>query len=84
MEVHFAPDVQAKLERLAIDTGRPAVELLQDALAGYFNELAETQEMLDSRYDDLKSGRVQPISGDDVKKCLRTRSAARRSAGSAS
>jgi predicted DNA-binding protein len=79
MEVHFTPDVQAKLERLAIDTGRPADELLQDALAGYFNELAETREMLDSCYDDLKSGRVKPISGDEVKERLRARSAARRS-----
>lgn len=79
MEVHFTPDVQAKLERLAIDTGRPADELLQDALAGYFNELAETQEMLDRRYDDLTSGRVQPISGEEVKERLRARSAARRS-----
>jgi hypothetical protein len=77
MEVHFSPDVQAKLERLAIDTGRPADELLQDALAGYFDELAETREMLDSRYDDLKSGRVKPISGDEVKERLRVRSAAR-------
>ena len=77
MEVHFTPDVQAKLDRLAIDTGRPADELLEDALAGYFDELAETREMLDSRYDDLKSGRVKPISGDEVKERLRARSSAR-------
>ena len=42
MEVHFTPtpEVQAKLERWTNDTGRPADELLQDALAGYFDELA--------------------------------------------
>jgi hypothetical protein len=33
--------------------------------------------MLDSRYDDLKSGRVKPISGDEMKARLRARSAAR-------
>lgn len=29
---------------------------------------ADIKEVLDSRYDDLKSGRVQPISGEDVEK----------------
>ena len=77
MEVHFTPDVQAKLDRLAMDTGRPANELLQDALAGYFEELAETRQVLDSRYDDLKSGRVKPIGGDEVKARLRAKSVAR-------
>jgi predicted transcriptional regulator len=77
MEVHFTPDVQAKLDRLAMDTGRPANELLQDALAGYFEELAETRQVLDSRYDDLESGRVKPIGGDEVKARLRAKSVAR-------
>jgi hypothetical protein len=35
--------------------------------------------MLDSRYDDLKSGRVKLISGDAVEGRLREKSAARRS-----
>ncbi|HYL76074.1 MAG TPA: hypothetical protein VEU96_17825 [Bryobacteraceae bacterium] len=48
------------------------------------DEMAKTQEMLDSRYDDLKSGRVQPISGDEVKERFGARGAARRSAGRAS
>ena len=60
-----------------MDTGRPANELLQDALAGYFEELAETRQVLDSRYDDLKSGRVKPIGGDEVKARLRAKSVAR-------
>ena len=76
MEVHFTPEVQAKLERLAIDTGRPTDELLHDALAGYFDELAQVREMLDSRYDDLKNGRVKPISGAEVKARLSAKSAA--------
>jgi hypothetical protein len=77
MEVHFTPDAQAKLDRLAIDTGRPADELLEDAFLGYFDELTETRQMLDSRYDDLKKGRVKPISGDGMKARLRARSMAR-------
>jgi hypothetical protein len=74
MEVHFTPEVQAKLERWTSETGRPANELLQDALAGYFDELASTREMLNSRYDDLKSGRVKPISGTEVKARLKAKS----------
>ncbi len=65
MEVHFSADLQAKLEKLSTQTGRPAVELVEDVVAGYFNELAETRQMLDSRYDDLKAGRVKPIDGEE-------------------
>jgi predicted DNA-binding protein len=79
MEVQFNPDVQAKLDELATETGRPTDELVKDAVLGYFNELAQTREMLNSRYDDLKSGRVKPISGDEVIARLREKSAARRS-----
>jgi hypothetical protein len=33
MEVHFAPDLQAKLDKLAAETGRLAVELVKDVVA---------------------------------------------------
>ena len=62
---HFNPDLQAKLDKLATETGRPTAELVEDAVAGYFDELVQTREMLDSRYDDLRSGRVKPIDGED-------------------
>ena len=29
-------------------------------------ELTQIRETLDRRYDDLKSGRVQPIDGEDI------------------
>jgi predicted DNA-binding protein len=73
MEVHFAPELQAKLEKLATETGRPAVELVEDVVAGYFDELAQTPEMLNSRYDDLKSGRVKPIDGEAFFETIRQR-----------
>ncbi len=79
MEVHFTPDVEKKLNELAAQSGRGTDELLQDALAGYFDELVQTRDMLNSRYDDLKSGRVKPIPGDEVIARLREKSAARRS-----
>jgi predicted transcriptional regulator len=80
MEVHFSPDLQAKIDQLVIETGRAPDKLLEDAMAGYVAELAQTREMLNSRYDELKSGRVKPIPGDEVEAHFREKStAARRS-----
>lgn len=71
MDVHFTPDVEAKLNALATETGRPVDEFVQDALAGYFEALAEVHGMLDSRYDDIKSGKVTPIDGEAFFESLR-------------
>lgn len=49
---------------MAVATGRAADELLQDAMAGYFEELAELRQELDARYDDFKSGKGKAIDGD--------------------
>ena len=78
MEVNFAPDLQARIDQLVTETGRAPKKLLEDAMAGYVAELVETREMLDGRYDDLKSGRMKPIPGDEVISRLRAKSAARR------
>ena len=66
MEVHFTPETEKKLNDLAALSGRPAGELVQDAVAGMVDELVETREMLDSRYDDIKSGKVNMIPGDEA------------------
>jgi predicted DNA-binding protein len=73
MEVHFTPDVEAKLNALATETGRAAAEFVQDAMAGYLEELADVRDMLDSRYDDIKSGKVKPIDGEAFFESLRQR-----------
>ncbi|SPE41291.1 hypothetical protein SBA3_420009 [Candidatus Sulfopaludibacter sp. SbA3] len=73
MEVHFRTDLQAKLDQLALEMGRPPAELIEDALAGYLEEILQTRQMLDSRYDDLKSGRVKPIDGEAFFENLRQR-----------
>jgi predicted transcriptional regulator len=79
MEVHFNPDIQAQLDRLASESGRSKEEFVQDAMAGYFEELVQVREMLDSRYDDLKSGRVKPIPGREAYARLMEKIDARRS-----
>ena len=79
MEVHFTPETEKKLSEFAAHNGgRTAVELVQDVVEGYFAEALEVRDMLDSRYDDLESGRVKPIPGDEVIARLRAKSAAHR------
>jgi predicted DNA-binding protein len=79
MDVQFPPDVERKLAQLSATTGREPRELVQEVVAGYLEELARVQETLDSRYDDLKSGRVEPIDRDDAHARLREMSKRRRS-----
>ena len=79
MEVQFTPDVEKKLNEIAVQSGRgTAAALVQDVVEGYFEELAQTRQMLDGRYDDIKSGRVKLIPGDEVFARLREKSEARR------
>jgi predicted transcriptional regulator len=78
MEVHFTPEVQTKLEQMARETGRPSNELVVDAVIGYFDELAHTRELLDRRFDDLESGRVKPIDGEEAYRLLMEKTEARR------
>ena len=76
------PDLQAKVSQWVTETGRSAEELVEDAMAGYFGELAQVRTMLDSRNDDIKSGEINLIPGDEVIAGPRERSAARRSKSS--
>jgi len=56
MEVSFTPETEKKLKDLAAQSGRgTADKLVQDGVEGYFDELAQTRETLDSRCDDLKA-----------------------------
>ncbi len=79
MEIHFTPELEKKLKDLAALSGRPADELVQDAVAGMVDELAETRDMLDGRYDDIKSGKVKLIPGEEAFARLHERIDARRS-----
>ncbi len=72
------PELQAKVEQWIADTGLPAEELLKDAMAGYFYEATHIRETLDSRYDDIKHGKVKMIPGDEAFARLEAKSEARR------
>jgi hypothetical protein len=59
-------------------SGRAADDLVEDAMASYLQELGQVREMLDSRYDDLKSGRVKAVDGETAFGDLRKKSEKRR------
>ena len=46
---------------------------MKGAMTRYLQELTETREMLDGRYDEIKSGRVTPIDGETFFDSLRQR-----------
>jgi predicted DNA-binding protein len=73
MELQLTPELEAKLNRLSRETGRRASELIETALSGYVEELLELRQTLDSRYDDVKSGKVKLIPGEEVLARLRAK-----------
>jgi predicted transcriptional regulator len=81
MQVHVTPETAKKLNDLAAASGRAPEEIVEDVLAGYLDHVASVRETLDSRYDDLKSGRVKPIDGEEAFHRLREKSERRRSGG---
>ena len=78
MEVHFRTETEEKLKDLAAQSGRGTDELIEDAMTGYLDEVVQVRDMLNSRYDDLKTGRVKLIAGDEVETYFRGKSAAAR------
>jgi hypothetical protein len=73
MEVNFKPETELRLAELASRSGRATDDLVEDALSGYLAEITEARDMLDGRYDDIKSGRVKPIDGEAFFETLRQR-----------
>jgi predicted DNA-binding protein len=79
MEVRLRPETESRLHELAAETGRPENELVEDAMAGYLAELAQVRQMLDVRYDGVKTGGVKPLDGEESFARLRRKSEDRRS-----
>ncbi len=78
MVVRLKPETESRLQELAAKTGRQPAELVEDAMAGYLAELAQVRDTLDRRYDEIKSGRVRPIDGEEAFSRLRNKSKERR------
>ena len=78
MVLSLEPALAAKVEQWSAETGRPATDLVEDAIAGYFNEIEDLRVMLNSRYDEIVSGAVQPLDGVEACRLIRERAEARR------
>lgn len=78
MDVSLTPDLAARLQQWAARTGRGPNELVADAMEGYFEELTRTHDLLDSRYESLRSGAVELIEGDQALRQLKQRTDAQR------
>ena len=73
MEVRLKPETESRLNELSSQSGRPTDELVEDAMAAYLGEVAKVRDMLDGRYDEIRSGRVKPINGESFFEELRGR-----------
>ena len=82
MQVRVTPELARKLSDVSpqVPVARPD-ELVAAALTGYVEKLVALRETLDPRYDELKSGRVAPIDGEEAARRLRDRSERRRAGG---
>lgn len=78
MEVRFTPETEKKLKDLSAQSGCGTDDLVEDATAAYVEELLAARDMLNSRYDDLKSGRVKAIDGEEAFSRLKAKTEAQR------
>jgi hypothetical protein len=74
MEKQVSPATAKKLKDLAATSGPVSEDIVEDALAGYLEEVTSVRKTLDSRYEDLKRGRVKPIDGEEAFRKLREQS----------
>lgn len=78
MVVRLKPETETRLNELSAKTGRAPDDLVEDAMAGYLAELAEIRSTLDTRFDEIKSGRARPIDGEEAFNRIRGKSKDRR------
>ena len=81
MSIQLTPEHEARIKELARQMGRDNAEVLGEVIDSYFEELGRINATLDRRYDEIKSGQVKPISGDEVLERLQRRSEERRARG---
>jgi predicted transcriptional regulator len=56
MEVHFSPELEAKLTHSAAQQGRPPDELVQDVVSRFFDEETRLVEAVKRGEDALQRG----------------------------
>jgi predicted transcriptional regulator len=78
MEVQFDPDLDAQLDRMAAESGRAKNDVVQDAVAGYFGEVAQLRAELSRRLGEVEAGEVDLLSLEEVEGHFRRKSLAHR------
>lgn len=73
MEIRLTEQTEAKLAELVDLSGRPANEIVEDAMAAYLTELEDVRNILNRRYDEWKTGKVSAIDGEEFFKRLQDR-----------
>ena len=58
MEVHFAPELEEKLNALAAQGGREADALVQDAVAAYVDDLADVRAQIEEGFLQAERGEL--------------------------
>ncbi len=78
MEVHLSPEAQAKLDEFTRQHGRSSDDTISNAVNAYLDRLPDARKTLARRYDDLDSGAVQLIDGDEAFRRLMEKTETRR------
>lgn len=81
MELRLEPELNAKLKQWSAQTGRPASDLVEDALAAHLAELGELRATLDARHQEVVTGNAHLLDHVDAYRFLKERVRARRQSG---
>jgi hypothetical protein len=71
MDLNLQPELAVKLEQWSAQSGRPAGEVVEEAIAGYFAEIENVRKTLDSRCDDIVNGMVEPVDGEEAVRLIK-------------
>ena len=71
MEVYFTSDLEEKLQALAAESGREAGALVQEAVAGYVDELADVRAHIEEGF--LQAERDELIDGAQARREIQAR-----------
>lgn len=66
MEIQLPPEDHARLADIAQKTGRPESEIVRDVMGTYLDGMDEVRELLDGRLEDIESGRVRPVTAEQL------------------
>jgi putative addiction module component (TIGR02574 family) len=73
MDVQLPPRDQARLAALAKQTGRAEQEIAQEMIGSCLDELEEVRGLLERRLDDIESGRIKPLTAEQLEANLERR-----------